>query len=308
MLVTTTVSAISPGTEMLIYRGEFPRGLQVDANIPSLGSEFHYPLAYGYAAVGVVAELGEGVDRNWIGCPVFSFQPHTTHFLASPGAVFPLPKGLSPESACFLPNAETAVNLVQDGAPILGENVLVCGQGIVGLLTAALLNRFPLQALVTSDCYPRRREASTALGETVCLDPLAHDFGERLRTLLPAGADLTFELSGVPTALNDAIAWTRFSGRVVIGSWYGEKPALLDLGGTFHRSRIRLVSSQVSSLAPELTGRWDKARRFAVAWDALERIRPEKWITQRVPFESAAEAYHLLDQSPEETIQIIFEY
>jgi len=53
-----------------------------------------------------------------------------------------------------------------------------------------------------------------------------------------------------------------YSGRVVIGSWYGSKPVQLDLGGAFHRSRIRLISSQVSSLAPELSGRWDKSRRF----------------------------------------------
>ncbi len=47
------------------------------------------------------------------------------------------------ETACFLPNMETAVNLVQDGAPVLGERVLVLGQGVVGLFTTALLSEFP---------------------------------------------------------------------------------------------------------------------------------------------------------------------
>jgi 2-desacetyl-2-hydroxyethyl bacteriochlorophyllide A dehydrogenase len=307
VLVETVFSAISPGTEMLVYRGQFPN-IVVDKTIPALSGHFSYPLCYGYAAVGRVTALGKDVTGEWENRLVFSFQPHVSHFLAETSSLFPVPPDIHPETAAFLPNMETAVNLVQDGAPLLGENVLVFGQGIIGLMTVALLSQFPLHTLVTADCYPRRREASLALGVTACLDPLAAGFGERVCAVLPAGADLTFELSGAPTALNDAIAHTMFSGRVVIGSWYGEKNVSLDLGGEFHRSRIRLISSQVSSLAPELTGRWDKARRFAVAWEALGRIRPEKWITHRFPFETAAEAYHLLDQSPAETIQIIFEY
>ena len=203
---------------------------------------------------------------------------------------------------------ETAVNLVQDSAPILGERVLVFGQGIVGLLTTALLAEFPLASLVACDCYPLRREASLSLGVSAVLDPNASDFREQVRKLLPSGADLSLELSGSPTALDDAISLTGFDGRVVIGSWYGEKKNALDLGGTFHRSRIKLISSQVSTIAPGLRGRWDKGRRFEVAWGALERIQPQKWITHRFPIEGTKEAYRLLDKSPEKTIQVIFDY
>jgi 2-desacetyl-2-hydroxyethyl bacteriochlorophyllide A dehydrogenase len=308
MLVRTILSAISPGTEMLVYRGQFPAGLPVDGSIPALQGRFTYPLAYGYAAVGQVTELGSGLPDDWLGRTVFSFQPHTSHFLASPATARPLPEGLPAEAAAFLANMETAVNLVQDGAPILGERLLVLGQGVIGLLTAALLAEFPLESLVTADCHPIRREASRALGVTDCLEAGTPRFAEGLRRWLPAGADLTYELSGAPAALNDAIAATSFSGRVVIGSWYGEKRVELDLGQGFHRSRIRLISSQVSTLAPELTGRWDKSRRFGAAWSALGRIRPEKWITHRIPHAQAAEAYRLLDQSPAETIQVLLTY
>ena len=133
-------------------------------------------------------------------------------------------------------------------------------------------------------------------------------FRQQAKGLLKQGADLAFELSGNPTALNDAIALTTFTGRVVIGSWYGEKPAEIELGGKFHRSRIRLISSQVSTIAPELEGRWDKARRFDAAWKAMERIKPEKWITHRFSIDEAVEAYRLLDESPQETIQVLLTY
>jgi 2-desacetyl-2-hydroxyethyl bacteriochlorophyllide A dehydrogenase len=306
VLVETICSAISPGSEMLVYRGESPRNLPDEHD--SISAALDYPVAYGYSAVGRVVELGSDVDRGWAGQLVFSFQPHTSHFISAPESLLKIPEGLTAEAACFLPSAETAVNLVQDAAPILGESVLVLGQGIIGLLTAALLAEFPLEALITADRYPLRRDASLALGTAAALDPTAPGFRDRVRSLLAPGADLTVEVSGSPSALDDAIALTRFSGRVVIGSWYGEKRAPLDLGGRFHRSRIRLISSQVSSIAPELSARWSKSRRFTVAWAALQRLQPGNWITHRFPIDRADEAYQLLDQTPEQAIQVVFDY
>jgi len=305
VLVETICSAISPGSEMLVYRGQFPRQLADAHDFISGGLD--YPLAYGYAAIGRVTAAASGVDQAWVGQQVFSFQPHTSHFITTPDGLIRVPD-LPPETACFLPGMETAVNFVQDAAPLLGERVLVLGQGIIGLLTTSLLAQFPLAMLLTADYYELRRSASQALGVTASLDPAAPSFRAQARTLLEPGADLALEVSGSPTALEDAIALTRFSGRVVIGSWYGEKRATLDLGGTFHRSRIRLVASQVSSIAPELSARWDKPRRFEVAWDALRRVRPEKWITHRFPLQDAAQAYELLDNSGLDAIQVIFQY
>ena len=320
VLVETICSAISAGTEMLVYRGQFPN--EVDA-IDSISSGLHYPTSYGYASVGRVKGIGKSVNAEWDNQLVFSFQPHTSHFITKPESLIPISDSLSPEAACFLPNMETAVNLVQDAAPILGERVLVLGQGVIGLLTTALLKEFPLETLVTADHYPLRREASLGLGITASLDPTMADFCERAlshchRALIPqrdikelpkrGGFDLTFELSGNPAALNDAIALTAFSGRVVIGSWYGDKRALVDLGSVFHHSRIKIISSQVSTIAPELSARWDKSRRFQVALEALKRIQPQKWITHRFNISQAAKAYKLLDESPGQAIQVVFSH
>jgi len=307
VLVETVCSAISAGTEMLVYRGQFPQ-LQ-DAH-DAVSSELKYPLAYGYACVGVVRQIGKLVNSEWKDKFVFSFQPHTSHFVTKPENLFPIPHSLNPENACFLPNMETAVNLVQDGAPILGERVMVLGQGIVGLLTASLLNEFPLEDLTVVDSIKLRRKAFHVEGPKSKVKSLAPDdlrSFDKLRTQ-PSTFDLVYELTGSPSVLNTAIEHTAFSGRIVIGSWYGQKRAEIDMGGSFHRSRIKLISSQVSSISPKLSGRWDKSRRFEVAWQALERIQPQKWITHRFSLNDAAKAYQLLDENPQETIQIIFEY
>jgi 2-desacetyl-2-hydroxyethyl bacteriochlorophyllide A dehydrogenase len=309
-LVENICSAISAGTEMLVYRGQFPHIAELRDN---LSSDLKYPLAYGYASVGRVLEIGKSVDREMEGKLVFAFNPHTSHFIADPNSLLPVPDSLSPETACFLPNMETAVNLVQDGAPIIGERVLVLGQGVIGLLTASLLSEFPLENLVTVDRFELRRnawEVKSQKSKVKDLRPLTFDPSQmkEIKSSLYPGADLTFELSGSPSALNDVIATTAFSGRIVIGSWYGQKRAEIDFGGAFHRSRIKLISSQVSSISPELSGRWDKSRRFGVVWKALQRIKPEKWITHRFPLNDADKAYQLLDQNPQETIQVIFDY
>jgi 2-desacetyl-2-hydroxyethyl bacteriochlorophyllide A dehydrogenase len=313
VLVQTLVSGISAGTEMLFYRGQAPADIPVDETIPSLAGKLEYPLKYGYCAVGRVIEVGRDVSPEWRGRTVFALNPHESYFVISAQNVTPLSEGLPPEQAVFMPNMDTAVNFLLDGQPFIGERVVVFGQGVVGLLTTALLAQIPLAKLITLDFYPLRRKKSLALGAHVSLDPFAPGIKERLLELLDAkntydGADLVFEISGNPQALDRAIAATGFGGRVVIGSWYGQKPVQLNLGGRFHRSRIRLISSQVSTVDPERGGRWDKSRRLQAALRMIERLKPASLITHRFPIDQAAEAYQLLDRRAEEAIQVIFTY
>jgi len=293
MLVQTIVSAISPGTELLIYRGQAPAELAVDETISALSGLFGLPIKYGYAVVGRVIGVGAGVAPEWEGRLVFAFHPHASHFLATPDELLMLPADLSPEDAVFFPNMETAVTFMLDGQPLMGEQVAVFGQGIVGLLLTALLSRLPLASLVTLDLYPRRRQVSQDLGAHASLYPSAQDAHEQLLSHLQdtrpyPGADLTYEISGNPDALDSAIAATGFSGRVVIGSWYGKKRADLNLGGYFHRSRVLLISSQVSTIAPNLTGRWNKSRRYQTTWQILQQIKPAGFITHRFPITQAS--------------------
>jgi len=313
VLVQTLASGISAGTELLIYRGEAPADLPADVSLPALSGTLDFPLKYGYAAVGRVIETGSGVEETYLGRTVFAFQPHQTYFVVPRDQTITLPGALLPEEAVLLPNAETAVNLAHDGRPMTGEQVAIFGQGVVGLLTTALLARMPLASLVALDRFPLRRQASLDLGAHHALDPAPDEAFPRLMEALQtasdhSGADLSYELSGDPRALDAAIRATGFDGRVVIGSWYGRKQVSLDLGGPFHRSRIRLIASQVSTVAPELRGRWTHSRRLLYALTFLEALRPARLITHRVPFERASEAYRLLAERPQETIQVVLTY
>lgn len=304
LLVQSELSAISAGTELLFYRGQAPLDVAVDASLAALGQEPpRYPLRYGYACLGRVIETGRRTPPEWQGQRVFAFHPHTSHFWADPAGLLRVPEGLTGEQAILLPNMETAVNLVMDGQPGLGEVVAVVGLGIVGLLTLVLLRMFPLQSLVAVDPFPLRRSLALELGAD---DAVWLDDGQ-LPPQWPA-ADLSYELSGNPAALNSALRLTGFAGRVVIGSWYGQKRAEINLGGAFHRSRIRLLASQVSTIDPQWSGRWSKERRFALAWRMLQRLPAQRLISHRFSIQDAAAAYQLLDRRPQDALQAILTY
>jgi 2-desacetyl-2-hydroxyethyl bacteriochlorophyllide A dehydrogenase len=311
--VEARLSAISPGTEMLVFKGEFPPQMPLDQTLESLAENvFKYPLHYGYSVVGEVIAVGDPANRQWIGRQVFVFHPHASHFTVKTENLVAIPEGILLEDALFLAGMETAVNLVMDGRPMIGERVLVLGQGIIGLLTTALLAKFPLQDLITLDPYPLRRQASLSMGAQQSLAPHEahppHLESERSASPTSGSADLVYELSGNPAALNEAIQAAHFSGRIVIGSWYGTKRAAVDLGGWFHRSRLRILSSQVSTIDPQYSGCWNKSRRFQTAWDLIQEVRPAQLITHRFPIQAAPEAYAVIAQHPQETLQVVLTY
>jgi 2-desacetyl-2-hydroxyethyl bacteriochlorophyllide A dehydrogenase len=305
VMLRTLVSAISPGTELLFYRGQIPAGMAVDATIATLGGAIQWPLQYGYAAVVEVIGAGAGVDGAIrLGQHCFAFHPHESHFCARPETLIPLPPALAPVRAALLPSMETAVNFLMDGAPVIGERVALLGLGVVGLLTTALLSRFPLAKLRAVDPLPARRQWLQQLTGVTALHPDEAQAAAEDEEL----ADLTYELTGNPAALNDAIVMTGFGGRIIIGSWYGVKEAPLALGGRFHRSRIRLLSSQVSSIDPHFGGRWTNRRRLTVALTELAALPVEQLITHRFPLAEAASAYQLLDNAPNQALQILLTY
>lgn len=308
VLVQTLCSAISAGTEMLVYRGQIPTEMALDATIDGMQEQANYPLQYGYACVGRVLQVGADVDPWWLGKVVFSFQPHASHFIAAHSALIPLPDGVEPEAAMFLPNMETAVNLVHDGNPQLGERVVVLGQGIVGLLLSSLLAQFPLSQLVAVDGVLARCERALQLGVHQVFDPVSDI--DILKSQLAAcnGADLIYEVTGAPEALNLAIDLSGYTSRIVIGSWYGSKSATVALGGNAHRNRLQIVTSQVSTVAPQLSGRWDKERRYELAWKMLRELQPQKMITHRVPLSDAGTLYKLLHETPGDVLQAVLTY
>jgi threonine dehydrogenase-like Zn-dependent dehydrogenase len=313
-LVQTELTAISPGTESMIFRGHFPQGIALDATIASLsGSSWSYPLRYGYALVGRIVRVGSAVNETLLGQRVFVFHPHQDHACVEAGQCIPIPDGIDSQAAAMLPNVESAANFVMDAAPLLGERFLVTGQGVVGLLTTAMLATFPLSDLSAVDPVAMRRVWAETLGADRVAGSVAElGADDHAASDGSATAGLAFdgviELSGNVEALGEAIRATCFDGRIIAGSWYGRPGSPLDLGGVFHRNRIRLISSQVSTIAPQLAGRWTKSRRLALAWDWVRRLDPARLVTHLLPAAQCQDAFELASAPESGALQILFHY
>jgi 2-desacetyl-2-hydroxyethyl bacteriochlorophyllide A dehydrogenase len=298
--VESIVSAISPGTEMLFYRGDIEEGTEVDVALRGYQGRLGYPLPYGYASVGRIVLCGPQTDPSLVGRLAFAFVPHASSFHAPVESLQLVPEGIEPEDAAFLATAETSVNLVLDSSPLLGEQVSVFGLGVIGLVTIGLLAQFPLARLTGWDPLALRREAAALLGARV-EDPAVSP---------PAGAteDLAVEVSGTGEGLRMALGACRFSGRLIVGSWYGagaRRKSLDAFDTAFHRNRVRIIPSQVSTIDPALSARWTRERRLQAAWKAIRLLRPSRLITHRIPFSRAGDAYRLISDSPGATIQVI---
>jgi 2-desacetyl-2-hydroxyethyl bacteriochlorophyllide A dehydrogenase len=304
--VRALISGVSAGSELLVYRGNAPRELQPD--LPTVRGDFGFPIKFAYANVGRVVEVGSRVDLLAVDDLVFVHHPHQTEYVVPADAPIRLPEGLPADVGVFAANLETAVTVVLDAHPRLGESVLVAGQGVVGLLITMLLRRAGATPIVTADLHERRRTASAAAGADHALGVDVDLVDAVLELTDGRGVDVAVEVSGSPAALQACIDATAFAGTVVVASWYGTRDVALSLGGRFHRRRLRVVSSQVSTLDPALTPRWDRARRTALVSALLKDLPLEELITHRFPLNQAATAYELLDRRAGECLQVVLDY
>ncbi len=300
--VRAVASALSQGTEMLVYRGEVPDNLPLD--LPTLAGSFGFPIKYGYATVGRVLDIGVGVENLAPEAPVFVHHPHQDLFVVPAKLPVRLPDGLDPLLGLFVANLETAVNVVHDTPLRLGETALVFGQGVLGLLITQLLKIAGAGRVLAVDPLKKRRDLALVAGADGVLEP--DDLpGSILDVTAERGADVVVEASGSGAALQAAIDSVVVEGTVVVASWYGTKPVALSLGERFHRGRVRLRSSQVGRMSPDLGPRWDRSRRMETVLDLLPRLRLKELISHRFPFGEAPDAYRLVDEHPGEVVQVI---
>lgn len=292
--VRTLWSGISGGTEMLAYRGQVDPDLLLDDVIGPLAGTFAFPFRYGYSCVGrVERSLGE-VEEGRI---VFAFHPHQDRFVARADEVVPL-EGIDPRVGTLFPLVETALQVALDAGPVLEERVLVTGLGTVGLLTSLLLDRAGAR-VVAIEPNAERRDVAAGLGvEAVAPDGVAQVLAE----LAPGGAPMLVEASGRPDVLAQGLAWLAHEGEALVVSWYGTKDVRLPLGGDFHRRRLRIRSTQVSSVPAALAGRWTRARRRAVARDLMVELPLARIATHAFPFADAAAAFAAVDHGAPELV------
>lgn len=267
--VRTLHTAVSRGTEGLVFRGEVPRSEWQRMRAPFQEGDFPGPVKYGYVNVGLV----EAGPAALIGQTVFCLYPHQTRYQVDAGSVLPLPEGVPPARAVLAAQMETALNGLWDAAPVPGSRLSVVGGGAIGLLVAWLaVHEHGCQVQVV-DTEPTRADVAEALGAAFSLPEQA-----------AGGADLVVHTSASSAGLATALRLGGFEATVLELSWYGNHNVSVPLGEAFHSQRLTLKSSQVGHVAPAKRGEWSHRRRLAQALSLLSDPVLDRLITDTAPF------------------------
>jgi threonine dehydrogenase-like Zn-dependent dehydrogenase len=287
VVVRTLCSGISSGTERLVFRGEVVEDIALDDAIKALPGKFHYPFPYGYACVGEVA------GRDGL---VFAFHPHQDLFTAPDNDLIPLP-AVGPAAATLFPLVETALQITLDAGASYADRVVVLGAGVVGLLTALLLKRSGQRPLC-AEPVAWRRDLAGSLGITTVVP------GELGREEVP----LVIDASGNTEAPARGLNLLAHEGTLLVVSWFGSKPVQLPLGGAFHRRRLTIRSTQVSTIPARMSATWTVTRRRAETATLLPELPLDELCTHVFPFANAADAFRAVDENAPGLMHAVLEY
>ena len=287
LLVRTIYSGVSRGTESLVFKGKVPRSQYESMRAPFQEGNFPGPVKYGYSNVG---EVVDGPDE-FVGRVVFCLYPHQTRYVVNSNAVAVLPEGLPPARAVLAANMETAVNVVWDACPAVGDRIVVIGGGVVGLLAAWLCGQVPGVEVTLVDVNSSRGSVASVLGLEFCTEVQPH-----------GRADLVIHASGQPEGLASALKVAGMEATIVEASWYGDGIVELPLGEEFHARRLMVKSSQVGQLPPHRAPRWTRAKRLELALSLLQEPQLDRLITGESRFEELPVLMRELSQAPGSTL------
>jgi threonine dehydrogenase-like Zn-dependent dehydrogenase len=311
-------TGISAGTELTAYRGSNPylhkewdpaRKLFIPAEQPSLT----YPVSgWGYEEVGEVIELGSEAEGVSIGDVIYGTWGHRTHHVvkAEYARERRQPKSLDAIFGIFSQIGSIAVNGVHDARIRIGETVVVFGMGTLGQIVGQLARKSGATVIGVDRFEKRLRVARESGAADAVLNADDGEVAERIRALTEnRGADVAIEVTGSSLALNQAVRCVAYSAKVVaLGFFQGEATGLF-LGEEFHHNRVNIVGSQIFGTDPELTYRWNRLRLVQTFMrmqdDGVVDLKPI--ITHVIPFEEAGEAFRILDQEPENALQVVLD-
>jgi threonine dehydrogenase-like Zn-dependent dehydrogenase len=266
-------SAVSRGTERLVFEGRVPVSQAQIMRAPFQRGDFPFPVAYGYCLVGRV----EAGPTQWLDKTVFCLHPHQDRFNIPLAALRPVPEKIPPRRATLAANMETALNALWDSGAGPGDRIVVIGAGVLGLLAAALAAQLPGAEVVVVDRQGARQKIAEALGAQVRhADSFAGQTGVE--------ADIVFHASASSAGLALALGCAGLEATIVEMSWYGDADASAPLGGAFHSQRLRLISSQVGQVSPSRRPRWNFARRLDKALQLLADPRFDLLLTEELAF------------------------
>jgi 2-desacetyl-2-hydroxyethyl bacteriochlorophyllide A dehydrogenase len=314
-LTATTIC----GTDVHIVKGEYP---------------VRNGLILGHEPVGVIAELGEGLDDEFqvgqrviVGaitpCGQCFYCLNAAHsqcggalggwrfgntingawaeYLLVPHAranLAVVPDSLTDEQVLMLPDiASTGISGAESGNIRIGDAVAVFAQGPIGLCATEGARLRGASLIVGIDPVAKRREIARRFGATVTLDPRTDDVVARLKELTGGrGVDVAIEALGRQETFETALRSIRPGGVLSsLGVYSGKLVAPYEaLYAGLADQRI------VTTLCP---GGKERMRRL-MAMVAEGRMDLTPLITHRFALDDIADAYELFSRQGDGVLKV----
>ena len=216
-----------------------------------------FPRVPGHDFAGRVESVGEGVDKSWIGqavavkpslpcndCPecnggkpidckrkkligLWSDGCMTERVAVPVVNLIARPDGVEAWQASLLEPLAVGLNTVDRLRIVLGESVVVLGQGPIGLALTRLCALSGAGKLIVTDAREAPFEVSRAFGATDCVNVAATDAKQAILDLTDGvGADIVIETSGFPASSAMLLDLVRKEGKAVHIGWANDLPPL----------------------------------------------------------------------------------
>lgn len=307
LLVKTSASLISIGTELTMLSGDFPPG--------STWAEFgRFPTTTGYCNTGYVVDAGSAESKAWIGRRVVSHSPHAAYVITDATAVREVgPADLSDEEGTFFALSEIAMNGVRRGAVTWGEPAVVFGLGLVGQLAVRFCRLAGARPVFGVDISGKRLEMLPDDSGIIRVDPSRDD----PRTVIASHtrgrlARVAFEATGDPGIIPEEIQILEPEGRFVIlsaprggGTWFNfhdlcNWPSYSIIGAHNHSHPRRESASNP----------WTMRRHSELFFDLVTagELDVRTLITHRISFQDAPAMYRSLLQDRSSAMGVVINW
>ena len=291
VLVKTHVSALSVGTEVWRY-----------INHGHYGGEGGL---CGYNSLGAVVAAGAEVTRFKAGDLAFATHPHSEYFAVPENRAVKLPPAVDREAAAFTYLPTLGLHGLRSAHYQAGDNVLVVGLGIVGLL-AAQVARAVGARVAALEVDETRRQWAAPIGFGPVFDPREADTARQLDDYFRRlGPDVILETSQAWSGLMAGVRLARLSTRLsIVGIYRSEPPPevageLLRLTlmnrDLFHNQRLQLIgcSNDPPDDYPPGVLRWNIQRNCEYSADQIAGgvLDTRRVITHRFRWDELEQAY-----------------
>lgn len=282
-------------------------------NLPNTSGAFpYYP---GYCGLGRIIAVGDGVEENRIGLRVLStFSGHRSHAAQSAADLTVVAdERIDSLEACAVPIAAMGLQGVRKVRLELGESVMVIGLGLLGMFATQLAAIDGAVPVIVSDFDAKRRELALSLGADHAFSPDEDNLAEKVRMLTYGkGPNAIIEVTGSAVALQQALTYVAFQGRISLLGCTRISDAHIDFYQYVHRPGVSLIGAhtfvrpQVESYPGYWTCRDDY--RVLMALIAAGKLKVRPMISEVVSPERAHEVYSRLAEVKHPPLGIVFDW